>query len=100
MRNPEILVLDEPTAALDPEAEERVFVSINNLMREKTCITVSHLFSTVRSMQRILVFADGCLIEEGRHSDLILRKSLYARLYNLQASRYVDEPKQYNGVPG
>ena len=99
MRNPEILVLDEPTAALDAEAEERIFVSINDLMREKTCVTISHRFSTVRSMQRILVFADGCLVEQGRHSDLVLQKGLYAHMYNIQASHYVDEPKEANGVP-
>jgi ABC-type multidrug transport system fused ATPase/permease subunit len=87
-------LLDEPTAALDAETEERIFLSINDLMREKTCVMISHRFSTVRSMQRILVFDDGCLVEQGQHNDLIFQNGLYARMYHLQASHYSGELKK------
>lgn len=94
MRDPDVLILDEPTASLDPLSEEKVFISISDLMRNKSCVVVSHRFSTVRSMDRILVLEHGEIIEEGTHKDLMAIEGKYASMYSTQASRYIDSTEE------
>jgi ATP-binding cassette subfamily B protein len=85
----DILVLDEPTAALDAEAEFAVFNSFRALTRDRTSILISHRFPTVRMADTILVIENGRIIEQGRHDQLIAAQGRYAQLFALQASGYV-----------
>ncbi|HEX9576182.1 MAG TPA: ABC transporter ATP-binding protein [Myxococcales bacterium] len=89
MRDSEVLVLDEPTAALDAEAEHELFGRLQELARERTAILISHRFSTVRRADRIAVLRDGRIEELGTHSELLARNGRYAHLFRLQASGYV-----------
>jgi ATP-binding cassette subfamily B protein len=84
----DILVLDEPTASLDAEAEHAIFERFRKLARGRTTLLISHRFSTVRMADRILVFDKGRIIEEGSHADLVAQGARYARLFSLQASGY------------
>ncbi len=84
----DILVLDEPTAALDAEAEHAIFERFRTLTRGRTAILISHRFPTVRMADRILVVEGGKLMEEGSHAELLERGGIYARLFSLQAEGY------------
>jgi ATP-binding cassette subfamily B protein len=85
----EILVLDEPTAALDAEAEHAVFQRFKELAEGRTTIIISHRFPTVRMADRILVLEDGTIAEDGTHAELLAAKRTYARLYEMQAEGYL-----------
>jgi ATP-binding cassette subfamily B protein len=89
MRDAPILVLDEPTAALDAQAEYELFLRLRALTEGKTAIFISHRFSTVRLADHIVVLEDGALVEEGSHEALMRLQGRYARLFNLQASAYL-----------
>jgi ATP-binding cassette subfamily B protein len=84
----DILVLDEPTAALDAEAERAVFERFRELTRGRTTILISHRFPTVRMADRIVVIGGGRIVEQGSHADLLARRGRYARLFELQAEGY------------
>jgi ATP-binding cassette subfamily B protein len=84
----DILVLDEPTAALDAEAEHAVFERFAQLAKGRTTIIISHRFPTVRMADRILVLEGGGIAEDGTHDALIAQNRTYARLYGLQAQGY------------
>ena len=88
MRDCEVIVLDEPTAALDAENELRVFQQFRELTVDKIAVLISHRFSTVRMADRIFVVEDGHISEAGTHADLLLRGGTYARLFTLQAESY------------
>jgi len=89
MRDSEVLVLDEPTAALDAEAEFELFRRLQELARDRTAILISHRFSTVRRADRIAVLRDGRVEELGTHEELLQRNGRYAHLFRLQASGYL-----------
>lgn len=84
----DIVILDEPTAAMDPEAEFELYKLLSIISRKKTSILVSHRLSTVRAADRILVFDDGALLEQGSHEELLSREGLYARFFHMQGDRY------------
>jgi ATP-binding cassette subfamily B protein len=84
----DILVLDEPTAALDAEAEHAVFDRFKELSRGKTTIIISHRFPTVRMADRILVLENGGIAEDGTHAELLVADKTYAHLYTMQAAGY------------
>jgi len=91
IRNSPILLLDEPTAALDSESEKLVIDALTKLMRGRTVITIAHRLSTIRDADKILVMKDGVLAEEGSHERLMLLGGLYAELYNAQFERHLAE---------
>ncbi|HEV3030630.1 MAG TPA: ABC transporter ATP-binding protein [Polyangia bacterium] len=84
----DILILDEPTAALDAEAEHAVFERFRQLTKGRTAILISHRFPTVRMADRILVLEHGRVIEDGSHADLLAAGARYAQLFKLQAAGY------------
>ena len=88
MREAQILILDEPSAALDARAEFELFSRLRELAHGRTAIFISHRFSTVRRADRILVFEQGKLIESGTHEELLALNGRYAELFNLQAASY------------
>lgn len=89
MREAQILVLDEPTAALDARAEYEVFHRFSELTAGKTAVLISHRFSTVRMADRILVLEKGHLLEIGTHEALLEQDGKYAELFGLQAQGYL-----------
>jgi ATP-binding cassette, subfamily B, bacterial len=88
MREAQILILDEPTAALDARAEYEVFERFMTLTKGKSAVLISHRFSTVRMADRILVLRGGEMAEIGTHEELLAASGLYAELFNLQAQGY------------
>lgn len=88
MRDADVLILDEPTAALDARAEAGVFERFAELSRGRTAVLISHRFSTVRRADRILVLADGGLEAAGTHDELMAQRGRYAELFELQASGF------------
>ncbi|HEX9413181.1 MAG TPA: ATP-binding cassette domain-containing protein, partial [Ktedonobacterales bacterium] len=88
MRDAQLLILDEPTSSLDPQAEYEVFARFRELTSGKSAIFISHRFSTVRLANRIIVLREGRVLEEGTHAELVNRGGLYAELFNLQAEAY------------
>jgi ATP-binding cassette, subfamily B, bacterial len=86
------LVLDEPTAALDPKAEYALFQEMRKLWSGRAVLLVSHRFSSVRSADRIYVLHEGEVIEEGPHASLMAAEGHYAELFSLQAAAYLDQP--------
>jgi ATP-binding cassette subfamily B protein len=88
MREAQLLILDEPTAALDARAEYEVFERFKELTQGKTAVLISHRFSTVRMADRILVVEHGRVQEIGSHEELLARGGRYAELFQLQAAGY------------
>lgn len=88
LREADVLILDEPTAALDARAEYEVFKRFADLTKGKTAILISHRFSTVRMADRILVLDKGQILEIGTHKELLAKDGRYAELFNLQAEGY------------
>ena len=88
MRDAQVLILDEPTAALDARAEYEVFQRFAELTAGKSAVLISHRFSTVRMADRILVLENGQLIESGSHEELLSVNGRYAELFRLQARGY------------
>jgi ABC-type multidrug transport system fused ATPase/permease subunit len=87
-RDSEIMILDEPTASLDPMAEQEIFNQFDNLREGKTTIFVSHRLSSAVIASKILVLEYGELIEEGNHHELMAKKGKYYELFTTQAKRY------------
>ena len=89
MRDAQLLILDEPTAALDARAEHEVFIRFAELTKGKTAVLISHRFSTVRMADRILFLENGQRLEMGTHEELMAYGGNYAELFKLQAKGYV-----------
>lgn len=86
--SPPVLILDEPTSAIDAESEYEIFTNLEKHYKNKTLIFVSHRFSTVRNADRIFVIQDGQVTEEGTHKDLIKKGGRYAQMFKVQAEGY------------
>jgi subfamily B ATP-binding cassette protein MsbA len=84
VRNSPILILDEPTAALDTESEKIVMEALERLMQGRTVITIAHRLSTIRDAHKIVVLKNGVVAEEGTHDELVKRDGVYAELYRIQ----------------
>ena len=89
LKNAPILVLDEATSALDTESERHIQQALQQLMRNRTTFVIAHRLSTVESADRIIVMADGRIIESGTHQELVALGGHYAGLYRMQ---FQDEP--------
>src|SRR5688572_11040180 len=88
MREAQLLILDEPTAALDARAEYEVFLRFSELTQGRMAVLISHRFSTVRMADRILVLRGGEMVEQGTHEELLALGGLYSELFQLQAAGY------------
>ena len=88
-RSPNILLLDEPTSAVDAKAEYQIFQNILESQKDRTTVIISHRFSTVRKAKKIMVLDHGRMIESGTHSELIKRGGLYKEMFELQAEGYL-----------
>ena len=88
MREAEIIILDEPTAALDARAESEVFSRFKSLSESATALLISHRFSTVRMADRIVVLEGGHLVEEGNHAQLMALGGRYSAMFEMQAASY------------
>jgi ATP-binding cassette subfamily B protein len=91
-RDAPLLILDEPTASIDAQAEADTFASLRRLAAGRAVVVVSHRFSTVASADRIYVLEGGRVVEHGTHSGLLAAEGTYARLFNLQAASYLGRP--------
>lgn len=83
------MILDEPSAALDPISEDRIFEQLYQLSEGKSSVTISHRLSNTTLADKILVIGDGHIIEQGSHFELLKQNGKYAELFNLQASKYI-----------
>jgi len=88
LRDAQVLILDEPTAALDARSEYEVFQRFAELTRGKTALFISHRFSTVRMADRIVVIEGGRVAEDGKHDDLTHLGGRYAEMFEMQAASY------------
>ncbi len=84
IRRTPILILDEPTAALDTESEKLVIDALERLMKGRTVITIAHRLSTIRHANKIIVLKDGLVAEQGTHDELLTLNGVYAELHRAQ----------------
>jgi subfamily B ATP-binding cassette protein MsbA len=92
IRNSPIMILDEPTAALDTESERLVIEGLQRLMKGRTVIMIAHRLSTIRDADKIIVLKDGVVAEEGTHDELIARGGVYAELHRIQYDTSPGQP--------
>ena len=97
IRDAPLVILDEPTASLDPRAEHDLFTRIRQLYAGRTVLLISHRYNTVRDADHIYVLDHGRIIEHGSHDQLIAADGVYAELFTLQAKAYIGQPAQPNG---
>ena len=88
-RSPNLLLLDEPTSAVDAKAEYEIFQNILQSQKNRTTVIISHRFSTVRKAKKIMVLSHGKMIESGTHAELIKAGGLYKEMFELQAEGYL-----------
>jgi ABC-type multidrug transport system fused ATPase/permease subunit len=101
VRNSPILILDEPTAALDASSEKIVMDALEKLMKGRTVIIIAHRLSTIRNADKIIVMKDGLVAEEGTHQELLEKNKMYATLYHVQASESaIDILKESSALTG
>ena len=94
LKDSPILILDEATSSLDSVTEKKIQLGLENLMQGRTVVVVAHRLSTISHMDRILVFDQGRIIEDGSHQQLLLRDGHYAHLWNMQAGGFLPEKEE------
>lgn len=90
-KNGEIIILDEPTAALDALAEDRMYRNFKEMVNDKIAIFISHRLGSTKFCDQIVMFKDGRIIEQGTHKELLEKNGEYAYMYNIQSSYYQEE---------
>ena len=90
-KNAPILILDEPTAALDPIAENKIYLHYNEMTEKRTSLFISHRLASTRFCDRIVFIGDGKILEEGTHDELMVKDGAYANLFDVQSRYYKDE---------
>lgn len=90
MKNPPLLVLDEATSALDVNSEAFIQKAVDNLMKDRTMLVIAHRFSTIKNVQKIIVFENGKIIDFGTHAELMQHCPTYKRLYEKQTSDAIE----------
>jgi ATP-binding cassette subfamily B protein len=98
LKNAPILVLDEATSALDSVTERKIHECLDYLMRSKTVVAIAHRLSTIAHLDRILVFHEGRIIEDGSHDELLTRNGHYARMWHMQAGGFLPETDEEDRV--
>ncbi len=91
LKDAPILVLDEATSALDSESEKYIQEALSELMKGRTSIVVAHRLSTIAKLDRIIVIDEGKIIEDGSHSELLVKKGVYSKLWNHQSGGFIEE---------
>lgn len=91
LKDAPILILDEATSALDSEVEASIQKSLNRLMQGKTVIAIAHRLSTIAAMDRLVVFDQGAIVEQGKHEDLVQNDGIYAQLWQHQSGGFLTE---------
>ena len=94
LANNPILILDEATSSLDSLTERYIQDSLDSLMKDRTTLVIAHRLSTLSRMDRILVFDNGKIVEEGKHSELLSKNGLYAKMWNMQVGGFLPESPQ------
>ena len=89
-RGGEIYILDEPTAAIDPNAEYEIYTQFHNMIQGKSAVLVTHRLAAVQLADKIAVFVDGQVVEYGAHKELYAKGGIYAEMFNKQAHFYRD----------
>ncbi|NLZ81994.1 MAG: ABC transporter ATP-binding protein, partial [Clostridiales bacterium] len=89
-----LLILDEPTAALDPIAENEIYLKYGEATKGRTSIYISHRLSSTKFCDRIILLENGTIIETGTHAELIQKDGRYASLYELQSQYYKEQEKE------
>ncbi|USO02715.1 MAG: ABC transporter ATP-binding protein [Alphaproteobacteria bacterium] len=97
LKDAPILLMDEATSALDSATEKLIQESMESLMEEKTVIVIAHRLSTLLSMDRIVVFDQGQIVEEGTHNTLMKKKGLYEKLWKAQQKGFIGDTKKMKG---
>ena len=97
LKNAPILILDEATSALDSVTENYIQQSLSVLMQGKTTIVIAHRLSTLSKMDRILVFDQGQIIEDGTHDELVAQGGHYAKMWKMQAGGFLPEVEENEG---
>ena len=92
-RQSPVVILDEPTAALDPVSENRLYETYDEVMKGKTTVFISHRLASTRFCHRIVLIGDGQILEEGTHEELLARKGRYYELFETQAKYYRENPE-------
>jgi ATP-binding cassette subfamily B protein/ATP-binding cassette subfamily C protein len=100
-----VIILDEPTAALDPRAEYEIYTRFFEMVENKTSVFITHRLSSTRFCDRIIVLKNGSIVETGSHDELLARQGYYAELFNMQAQFYTDtknsgEPAEQSNETG
>ena len=99
-RRSPIIILDEPTAALDPVSENRLYETYDEVMKGKTTVFISHRLASTRFCNRIILIENGTIIEEGTHDELLSKKGRYYELFETQAKYYRDSEQESFGASG
>ena len=95
-RDSKFLVLDEPSSALDPKAEDYILSSFEKLCKNKGGILISHRLSSIMAADEIVLMENGSVCETGTHEELMKLNGRYAKMYSLQAKKYLEENKHEN----
>ena len=99
LAHPRVVVLDEATAHLDSTSEAAVQAALTEALAGRTAIVIAHRLSTIRAADQILVVEEGCIVERGRHEDLLARGGRYAELYRTQFARPDRSPAADDPAP-